>query len=641
MKKLFLLLFLPVITVSVFAQQWGLYTLYAPKNTNRAYLVDTATSPVTYKTWTFSSQDRNAYSTYLIPGDTLVRTVEYKVNGSPGNGGITGKIQKVTWDRTVAWEYTYSSTTYQMHHDICPMPNGNVIFIAIETKSATQATQAGASSSATHYAEKLVEVKPTGATTGEIVWEWHVWDHLCQNYNDTKDNYVSSIVNNPQLLNINYAGSGSLPDRWHMNGIDYNEELDQIVVSMHFMNSVFVIDHSTTTSQAAGHTAGNSGKGGDFLYRWGNPASYGASGTTIFSTIHDAHWVSADNPTYPNALCAYNNNGGTGGKTAFDIWQPPYNGYNYDLTLGSAYTPSTYAYQYTSTFSANNEGNSQQLPNGNSLINNFMGSIYEVSPTGTVIWTKTGAQSTHAYRYEKCYVRGITASANASASTICSGELITLSASAIAITESSPTFTYLWSSSPDGFSSTSASPSDSPVGNTTYTVLVTNNQSGCYDEVSFDVTVLPNPEIPVITLNDNELSCSVAYSYQWYLNGNLIAGATNQTYVFTQNGNYTVEIGSENSCTSMSEVFEVSGTNSRMFESDNKISIYPNPSDGKFAIESNNTNFEFYVVNLAGEVVYQAKNTKEADLSSLSNGMYYINFVTVEKTITEKIIIIK
>ncbi len=641
MKKLFLIFILAAISCSLFSQQWGLYTLYATKSSNKAYLIDTADTPVVFKTWTFNTADKSAYSTYLIAGDTIVRTCEYKASGAPNVGGVTGKFQKVTWDGTVAWEFKYSSSTYQMHHDICPLPNGNVLIIVCEVKSSSEATQAGSSTAATFWTEKIIEVHQTGPTTGEIVWEWNLWNHLCQNYNASKDNYVSSIVENPQLVNINYA-VGHLPDRWHMNGIDYNADLDQIVVSMHFMNSVFVIDHSTTTAQAASHTGGASGKGGDFLYRWGNPASYGASGTTVFSTIHDAHWVPSDNPNYPNALAAYNNEGGTGGKTAFDIWQPPYNGNNYDLTVGSAYAPTTSAYQYTSTFSAASQGNSQQLPNGNSLINNFFGSIYEVSPTGTILWTKTGATSSHAYRFEKCFIRFVKASADANDLSICAGDNTQLSASAEAITETNPTFTYNWTSTPAGFNSTDANPVVTPSETTTYNVIVTNTASGCSDEATVTVTVLVAPAIPVITQTVNELSCPTANTYQWYLNGSIIGGATSQTYTATESGLYQVEVTNADGCSNISDEFsfvlDVSLVNSQYI---NDLTIFPNPSDGKFTIAANNINFEFFVVNIAGEVVFSGKNTTEVNLSHLDNGMYYINFVSDSQIKTEKIIIIK
>ena len=50
--------------------------------------------------------------------------------------------------------------------------------------------------------------------------------------------------------------------------------LDQIVLSNHNLSEIWIIDHSTTTLEAASHSGGNSGKGGDLLYRWGNPQAY-------------------------------------------------------------------------------------------------------------------------------------------------------------------------------------------------------------------------------------------------------------------------------------------------------------------------------------------------------------------------------
>jgi hypothetical protein len=490
--QLTLLICLLVISTAS-AQQWGLYTLYATKNGTMAYLIDTATTPATYHTWTFSSSKKTVYSTYLGVGDTLYRNYKPSTNTSWNTGPCHGGIQKVAWNGTVVWDWQYFlAGSYCPHHDICPMPNGNVLLICYEVKNSTQATQAGSSSAATFYSEKIIEVKPTGATTGTIVWEWHLWDHLCQNYNAAKDNYVTSIVNNPQLMNINYAGSGSLPDRYHMNGIDYNPDLDQIVFSMHFMNSVFVIDHSTTTAEAAGHTGGNSGKGGDFLYRWGNPASYGATGTTIFNVVHDAHWVPSDHPSYPNYLCGFNNNNSSNppsNMSKVEIWNPPYNGYNYNLTLGQAYAPASYAYEYTAAFASSNEGQSQQLPNGNMIVTNSFGSIYEVNSAGSTLWTKTNANSSHAYRYTKCYVRGPVATAGASATTIASGTPVTLNSSAVSPTETSPAYTYSWTSVPPGFTSTAQNPTLSPTSTATYVVTITNTAVGCSDTASVTVNV--------------------------------------------------------------------------------------------------------------------------------------------------------
>jgi hypothetical protein len=561
--------------INVNAQQWGMYTLYATKDGIKAYLVDT--NSTTYHDWTFSSMQKSAYSAYLIPGDTLVRTYGYISSGGMSGGGVTGAVQKVLWDGTIEWDYKYNSSTYTLHHDICPMPNGNVLMIAYELKTSTDATQAGASSSVSIKSEKLIEVHPTGATTGTIVWEWHLWDHLCQNYNSAKDNYVTSIIDNPQLLNLNYVNTANpdLSDRWHMNGVDYNADLDQIVVSMHFMNSVFVIDHSTTTSEAAGHTGGNSGKGGDFLYRWGNPASYGATGTTIFNVVHDAHWVPSDNPNYPNYLAAYNNKGGTGGKTAIDVWNPPYDGYNYSYTPGSAYAPSTYDYQYNSTFTAQNEGNSQQLPNGNMLVNNSFGSLYEIDASGNVIWTKTSTNTSHAYRYTECYVRGPVATAGASSTSVTSGTQVTLNASALSVTETSPSYTYSWSSDPAGFSSADQNPTNSPVATTTYTVTITDATLGCSSTASVTVNITSG-------INDNSSS-------------DLISVFPNPT-------------------TGIIKISE---------------------------IKLENKNFDVAVYDSFGKLILKKGNQTIIDLSAYSNGLYFLQLRTDNKILNSKIILFK
>jgi hypothetical protein len=61
-----------------------------------------------------------------------------------------------------------------------------------------------------------------------------------------------------------------------MNSIDYNPDLDQIALSVKGNSEAWIIDHGTTTAQAAGHTGGRRGQGGDLLYRWGNPLTYRA-----------------------------------------------------------------------------------------------------------------------------------------------------------------------------------------------------------------------------------------------------------------------------------------------------------------------------------------------------------------------------
>ena len=642
-KEIILIVTFFVLSVNsvIVAQQWGLYTLYATKDNTKAYLIDTADVPVAFKTWTFPSTKKNGYSTYLIKGDTLVRTYTYSSNVLSG-GGVTGGFQKVAWDGTVVWDVVYSTSTMCMHHDICPMPNGNVLLISYEVKSATEAQQAGATMYSTGiYSEKIVELKQTGPTTFQVVWEWHLWDHLCEEVNDSYNtNYVTDVLDHPELMDINYKTftTQNSRDRFHMNGLDYNEERNQIAISMHIPNELYIIDHSTTSQEAAGHTGGNAGKGGDFLYRWGYPTNYDASGTAIFNTIHDAHWIAADHPTYPNYLCGYNNQGGTGGKTAIDIWNPPYNGLNFSHTAGTAYAPSTYAYRYTATWTATNEGNSQQLPNGNMLVNNAFGAIYEINSSGTVLWQKSAANSSHAYRFTKCYIRGHEVTVTPSASTICEGDELTINSTAVSVTETNPTYTYSWSSG-----QTTENISVSPVSNTTYTVTVTNSALGCTETASVSIIVNSNPAQPVISDNGGILSSTSAISYQWYLNGTVINGATNQNYTPVSDGDYQVEITDANGCISVSEIFGFV-TGNEDISDNNKIGIYPNPASGIVHVRGIDIaeGMQILIYDACGITVAKAENTISADLSHLSNGLYYITIIKDEQILLrERICIIK
>lgn len=381
------------------AQQWGNYTLYSTMNSSATYLIDTNSAVV--HTWTHATNSKTGYSTYMLPGGTIIRTVAR--TGNSFNGGpICGEVQKVDFNGTVIWDYVYSTTNYCTHHDICPMPNGNVLLIAYERKTAAEVTAAGCSQAIEMWPDKIVEVQPVGATGGNIVWEWHAWDHLSQNVDATKPNYVTSIVNHPELLNINF---GTQKDWLHMNGVDYNPMLDQITWSSHYMSEIYVIDHSTTTAEAASHAGGNSGKGGDLLYRWGHPAAYNATGTQILKVVHDAHW----NPEgVPNAgyLGGYNNQGVSTTASCSDQVAPPYNGYNYSITLGSAYNPLSYTLRQPSGAYNSNMGSFQVLPNGNMLVAiATAGIIKEFDAAGTLLWSKTASGSVpKAFRYDSCYV---------------------------------------------------------------------------------------------------------------------------------------------------------------------------------------------------------------------------------------------
>jgi hypothetical protein len=74
-----------------------------------------------------------------------------------------------------------------------------------------------------------------------VVWQWHVWDHLVQDYSSSKANY-GVVAQHPELIDANGTGI-KIPEFWnHLNGIDYNAQLDQIMISIRGNSELFVID---------------------------------------------------------------------------------------------------------------------------------------------------------------------------------------------------------------------------------------------------------------------------------------------------------------------------------------------------------------------------------------------------------------
>ncbi len=155
--------------------------------------------------------------------------------------------------------------------------------VAWEYKSAEEAIAAGRDprllTQGALWPDTLIEVEPVGSGGAKIVWEWRAWDHLIQDFDPSRDTF-GDVAGNPQLIDLNFARDGAA-DWMHLNGIDYHPELDQIVVGSPFLNEIWIIDHSTTTAEAAGHTGGRSGRGGDLLYRHGNPQAYRAGAERI------------------------------------------------------------------------------------------------------------------------------------------------------------------------------------------------------------------------------------------------------------------------------------------------------------------------------------------------------------------------
>ena len=379
------------------------YTLFAPIPSNTTYLIDHEGRLV--HTWTSPGEHRPALSAYLLPDGDLLRTANIASTavGNFSGGGTGGKLERISWEGELEWSWEYSSETYISHHDVEPMPNGNILMIAWEERTEAEALQAGRNPEIASdspggqnniWPDHIIEIQPVGNDSANVVWKWHAWDHLIQDYDPTKDNY-GVVEDHPGRININYAGgtgnAAGRADWMHCNGIDYNPSLDQIAISCRSMHEIYIIDHSTTTEEAASQTGGNAGKGGDILYRWGNPQVYhkGLSSDQQLFGQHDVNWIPEGHPLAGGLALFNNGNGRYPSYSSVDILQPPIDNGSYVLADNGTFGPSTATWTWNlgeSMYSGSISG-VDVLPNGNMLVTHGThGTLFEVNGEGDIVW---------------------------------------------------------------------------------------------------------------------------------------------------------------------------------------------------------------------------------------------------------------
>jgi len=359
---------------------------------------------------------------YLKENGNLLRGGRDPLAPKFGGGGQGGWIQEFTWDGDLVWNYRLANDQHLAHHDVAVLPNGNILAIAWEEKTVEEALQAGRTQdripAAGVWPDVIFELQPRGDKDAEIVWEWHIWDHLIQHVDDSKDNF-GDPSKHPELLDINLQGpvpppitqeeienrkkrnqavTNSTPenrgsDIYHTNAINYNEKLDQIIMSSPDLNEIFVIDHSTTSSEAAGHIGGRWGRGGDFLYRWGNPENYGHGDSTdqILGGQHDVQWIPAGYPGGGNMLVFNNNVSDRKGFSAVLELNAEMKGKEYVGASDGVFGPSDPAWSFMGdephAFFAPFISGAHRMKNGHTFVTEGpKGRFMEVTTDGEVVW---------------------------------------------------------------------------------------------------------------------------------------------------------------------------------------------------------------------------------------------------------------
>lgn len=367
------------------------YTLIIPSSYTSTYLIDNCGRII--NEW--ESEYTAGLMAYLLPDGRLLRAG--KSIADFGAGGVGGIMEIFSWDGELEWSYAYSSSRHQHHHDMEVLPNGNILLIAWVKLNQNEIIDTGREKeyydeNRGFWSEHVVELKPIGTDDVEIVWEWYSHDHYIQDVDSTKNNY-GVVEDHPELWDINYPYTRITSADWlHFNSIDYNAELDQILLGSRNLNEIYIIDHSTTTAEAASHTGGRYGKGGDILYRWGNPEVYKRGKLTdkkLFGQ-HDPHWLDTHNED-DNFIMIYNNGGGRVPYfSSVDVIDTGHDNGLYTIPEEEAYGPTELSWTIEDVdmeFSSPRISGAQYLENKNTLICSGNGyRLFEVTPTGDVAW---------------------------------------------------------------------------------------------------------------------------------------------------------------------------------------------------------------------------------------------------------------
>jgi hypothetical protein len=352
------------------------YILVNDAAANRAYLMDKE-ARLKYE-WELSNNIGN--DVFLLPNGNILASLESD-DPQIRFGGKGGRLQIIAPDNSVLWDFIYSSEAAETHHDAEFLPNGNIIALVWERKLEEEALEAGFMLNSNIYPEAVIEVNPS---TNEIIWEWHAWDHLIQDHDPAKSNY-GVVSQHPELIDLNYIPkNGGWPqaqgDLMHANAIAYDEINDVIFISVNFYSEVWVIDHSTTNEEASGHVGGAYGKGGDLVYRFGNPGTYeNTNGNRLF---YNQHYPNPQVGTDQGKLLIFSNGNDISQSTVYELQLPE----NFELLPGSDNEPRIlWSYSDSELYSEKVSG-AVKLPNGNILITEGDHGFWEVTRDREVVW---------------------------------------------------------------------------------------------------------------------------------------------------------------------------------------------------------------------------------------------------------------
>jgi hypothetical protein len=183
----------------------------------------------------------------------------------------------------------------------------------------------------------------------------------------------------------------------------------------------------------------------------------------------------------------------------------------------------------------------------------------------------------------------------------------------------------LWYTNANGTNGSSVAPivSGSSLGSTYW--FVSQTVGGCVGQIAgIEVQTVPLPT-PSVSVNGNVLSTGIYNSYQWYMNGSAIAGATNSSYTIQGPGQYYVAVTDSNGCIgrSLSSSLGIGG----IIMIENGVQVYPSPAHNNIYIQTTEKYDTYTIINSIGQtILHQPLNSTQTtvDVTMLPAGVYQV-----------------
>jgi len=393
------------------------YTVFAAQGIGTTYALDMAGNVV--HSWPIGGNPR-----LLDNGNLFARDTD-------------GSFHEVDWDGNTVWSYKETRPNYVSHHDYVRAFNPKLgapttFYIANRDVTQEECIALGCDP-ANDYTGAQIDTIVEVDMDGNVIWEWRFVDHLVQDRYPDKANYVGegkTIADYPGRLNVNLPGRPVRRDWLHLNAMDYNQDLDQVMFDT-VQGEVYIVDHGNTfvPGDPEASLALAAGPKGDLLYRFGDPARYGqgdpprvledwtmsSPGHKQIGGVHDIQWIDEGLPGAGNLLLFNNAQylfermpqsyvfeinpylDADGNDTGRYV-NPPDAGYTVwesDNLRNTHKLPKNLSNQIVWMYGSRSGQNffshigsgAQRLPNGNTLIcADTEGHIFEVTADGELVW---------------------------------------------------------------------------------------------------------------------------------------------------------------------------------------------------------------------------------------------------------------